>query len=252
MSILGDTIDYGPYGWMESYDPTWTPNTTDEDGRRYCYANQPQVALWNLAQLANALLSAALLSRDEAQAGVDAYAPALREAYTARFAAKLGLRQHSEGLLRDLMALVATDAVDFTRAFRWLSRVPAQLAPQDATVTELLAPLAEVLPAGMAPERASAWADWVRAYRAALADDALSPAERAARQDGANPLYVPRNYLLHTAIAAAEKGDATELHKLLAVLRHPYTEQPGAEAYAAPMPDWARRVPGVCKLSCSS
>ena len=251
MSILGDSIDYGPYGWMELYDPVFTPNTTDFDGRRYCYANQPQVMMWNCAQLANALLSAGVLTRDEAQAGVDAYPEALKAAYTARFAAKLGLREHNEALLRTLMELLATDSVDFTRSFRALSAVPATLPVPNCADAELLQPLRGVLPDGMDVERVAAWAAWVRSYRAALVGDAMPAAERAALQDGANPWVVPRNYLLQIAIEAAEKGDFSELERLLDVLRTPFTEQPGAEKYAAAAPEWASR-PGVCMLSCSS
>jgi uncharacterized protein YdiU (UPF0061 family) len=194
----------------------------------------------------SALTAAALMLHAAASC-----ATALREAYTGRFAAKLGLREHNEALLRTLMELMATDQTDFTRTFRALSGVPASLAAPDCSDTELLLPLSEVLPAGLATERTAAWADWLRLYRGALTGDALPPAERAERQDGANPIYVPRNYLLQLAIEMAEKGDMSELHRLLAVLRHPYTAQPGAEAYAAAAPAWASR-PGVCMLSCSS
>jgi uncharacterized protein YdiU (UPF0061 family) len=251
MSILGDCIDYGPYGWMEKYDPVFTPNTTDFDGRRYCYANQPQVMMWSCAQLANALLTAGVLTREEAQAGVDAYPEALKVAYTARFAAKLGLREHNEPLLRSLMEMLATDSVDFTRGFRALSAIPASLPVPDCADAELLQPLRGVLPEDLPAERMAAWAAWVRSYRAALVGDAMPAAERAALQNGANPWVVPRNYLLQTAIEAAEKGEYGELEQLLAVLRNPYTEQPGAEKYAAAAPEWASR-PGVCMLSCSS
>ena len=250
-SILGDCIDYGPYGWMELYNPIFTPNTTDLDGRRYCYANQPSVMMWTCAQLANALLSAGVLTREEAQAAVDAYPEALKVAYSARFAAKLGLREHNEPLLRTFMELLATDSLDFTRSFRALSSVPASLPVPDCADTELLRPLRDVLPAGMDGERVAAWAAWVRSYRAALVGDAMPAAERAALQNGANPWVVPRNYLLQIAIEAAEKGDFSELERLLAVLRNPYEEQPGAEKYAQAAPEWANR-PGVCLLSCSS
>ena len=250
-SILGDCIDYGPYGWMELYNPIFTPNTTDLDGRRYCYANQPSVMMWTCAQLANALLSAGVLTREEAQAAVDAYPEALKVAYSARFAAKLGLREHNEPLLRTFMELLATDSLDFTRSFRALSSVPASLPVPDCADAELLLPLRDVLPAGMDGERVAAWAAWVRSYRAALVGDAMPAAERAALQNGANPWVVPRNYLLQIAIEAAEKGDFSELERLLAVLRNPYEEQPGAEKYAQAAPEWANR-PGVCLLSCSS
>jgi len=251
-SILCETIDYGPYGWMEVYDPTFTPNTTDLPGRRYCYASQPAAMHWNCAQLANALLRAGLVTQEEAQAGVDAFPRALKEAYSARFAAKLGLRVHSETLLRELMELMATDRTDFTRTFRWLAQVPSSAAPGEATVDQLLAPLAAVLPATMLAERRQAWAAWVRDYRAALAAEARPEAERAEEQRLACPLYVPRNYLLQEAIAAAERGDTQPLHALLKVLRNPYTEQEGAEKYAEQAPEWALTTPGVCVLSCSS
>ena len=161
------------------------------DGRRYCYANQPQVMMWSCAQLANALLSAGVLTREEAQAGVDAYPEALKVAYTTRFAAKLGLREHNEPLLRPLMELLATDSVDFTRGFRALAAVPASLAAPDCADAELLLPLRDVLPEGMDAERVAVWASWVRSYRAALVGDAMPAAERAALQNGANPWVVP-------------------------------------------------------------
>lgn len=251
MSIIGDTIDYGPFGFLEIFDPSWTPNVTDFEGRRYCHGAQPRVALWNVSMLANALLSAGVMTQEEAQAGVDAYAPAFRDAFEQRFAAKLGLRQHSESLLRGLFELMEGEC-DFTRTFRWLSRVPATVAAPDATADELLAPLRDVLPPELPAERRASWAAWLRLYRGALAGDALPPAERAALQDGANPLYVPRNYLLQECIEAAEGGDYTKLADLMRVLRAPYTEQPGCEAYAAAAPEWALSRPGVCMLSCSS
>ena len=207
--------------------------------------------MWSCAQLANALLSAGVLTRDEAQAGVDAYPEALRIAYTTRFAAKLGLREHNEPLLRTFMELLATDSVDFTRSFRALSSAPASLPVPDCADAELLLPLRGVLPDGMDGERVAAWAAWVRSYRAALVGDAMPAAERVALQNGANPWVVPRNYLLQIAIEAAEKGDFTELERLLEVLQKPYEEQPGAEKYAEKAPEWAQR-PGVCMLSCSS
>jgi len=249
-SILGETIDYGPYGWMEAYDPQFTPNTTDMPGLRYCYAQQPHVLLWNVAQLANALLSAGILPVEEAQAAIDAYGPALQQEYSARFAAKLGMKKLSDGLLRDFMALLARDKLDFTRAFRSLVRVPAAV-PGDTSEADLLAPLAGVLPADMARERSEAWVQWVGSYRSALAAEGMDPTERTALQNGANPMYVPRNYLLQLAIEGAEKGDLGYLNRLVECLKRPYEEQPGCEAFDAAAPAWALR-PGVSCLSCSS
>lgn len=251
-SALGETIDYGPFCWMEVFDPSFTPNTTDLPGRRYCYQNQPAVMLWNLAQLANALLAAEVLTQAEAQAAVDGYGPAFDAAHAARFGAKLGLRAAGE-LPQRLMELMAAERVDFTRTFRALSRVPSDPPPPAAGALEqLLAPLAGVLPAALPPPRAAAWAAWVADYRAALAAEGEPWASRAAAQDAVNPLYVPRNYLLQAAIEKAEAGDVGALEELLEALRAPFTEQAGKEALAAAAPEWALEKPGVCVLSCSS
>jgi uncharacterized protein YdiU (UPF0061 family) len=253
-SALGETIDYGPYGWMERYDPQFTPNTTDLPGRRYCYANQPAVMHWNVAQLANALLAASVLSREEAQAGVDSYRPAYEASHASRFASKLGLApgERCGVLVERLLELMEGEAADFTRTFRALSRVPSSPPAADAAAQALLQPLAGVLPAALPAARSAAWAAWMSDYGAALAHEGRPHEERAAEQDGANPLYVPRNYLLQASIERAETGDDGGVHELLAVLEHPFLEQPGREAYAAAAPEWALETPGVCVLSCSS
>ena len=251
-SILGDTIDFGPYGWMEVFDSAFTPNTTDLPGRRYCYGNQPQVMLWNCAMLANALLRAGLMTKEEAQATVNSYGPVLEAEYQRLFAAKLGLRGSSDKLVEELLSLMEKDSCDFTRTFRWLSRIPGTAAPPDASTDSLLAPLADVLPSKLDAGRRDAWAGWVRTYRAALDTEGVSDAERSASQDKVNPLYVPRNYLLQEVIEAAEKGDYAPLHDLLAVLKQPFDVHPGKEKWAAQAPEWALVTPGVCVLSCSS
>jgi len=249
-SILAETLDYGPFGVMEVFNPAFTPNTTDLPGRRYCYGNQPGVMHWNVAQLANALLQSKLLSKEEAQASVDAFAPAFEAAHAAAFAAKLGLQRLDEALLEGLLQAMEADEMDFTRTFRWLSRVPS-LPAGDASDDTVLAPLADVLPAELPAARRAAWAAWLRRYRECLVAEGI-PAARMARQNGANPLYVPRNYLLQQAIEAAEKGDNGPLQTLLEVLKSPFTEQPGRESFAAAAPLWALQKKGVCVLSCSS
>lgn len=260
MSLIGDTIDYGPYAWMEVYDPLFVGNTTDLPGRRYCYGRQPQIGLANCAMLANALLAAGVLEEAEAQAAVDSYAGALDAAYAARFGAKLGLPGGFEpALLTGLTALMRADGADWTNTWRALSRVPGTAASEAAdgdggeSDAAVLAPLAAALPAAVAAsgDRAAAWAAWLRRYRGALAAAGADDAARRAAQDGANPAYVARNYLLQLAIEAAEKGDVAPLGRLLGALRDPFTERPGLKDLAAPAPAWAAR-PGVCLLSCSS
>ncbi|MEN5061456.1 protein adenylyltransferase SelO [Luteimonas sp. TWI1416] len=247
MSILGLTIDYGPYGWIDDYDPDWTPNTTDAQGRRYRFGWQPRIAHWNLGRLAQAL---APLFGEVAplQAGLDAYAAAYGAANRDNTAAKLGLPDAREGdvaLMQRLYGLLQAGEVDMTLFFRGLADL------------DLAAPSLD--PVGEAfydPARRAAVEDglaaWLRDYATRLADTAEPAENRRSRMHAANPRYVPRNYLTQQAIDRAEGGDAAGIAELLDVLRRPYDDQPGRDAFAARRPDWARSKPGCSMLSCSS
>jgi uncharacterized protein YdiU (UPF0061 family) len=256
LSILGLTIDYGPYGWLEDYDPDWTPNTTDAQGRRYRFGHQPGVAGWNLAQLANALYP--LIGEVEPlQAAMNAYGEAYERGYDAMMAAKLGLAEYDPGrdadLVGGLLALLPAVETDMTLFFRHLADVGG-LADAAASDADLLAPLAE---AWYRPDRLSAddrarTARWLRDYRARLRSEGVPDAVRRARMNAVNPRYVLRNYLAQLAIDRAEQGDFAGVRELLDVLRRPYEDQPGREAYAQKRPDWARHRAGCSMLSCSS
>src|SRR2546425_1069491 len=151
LSILGVTIDYGPYGWLEGYDPMWTPNTTDAPGRRYCYGNQPGIAQWNLARLAEALL--ALVEREKLEEGLNLYADTFNDGWRRALAQKLGLATPDEELARELLEALTETETDFTLFFRQLARVP--LGGDDAA---LLAPLRPAFYADDTPhERLVAW-----------------------------------------------------------------------------------------------
>jgi uncharacterized protein YdiU (UPF0061 family) len=248
LSILGLTIDYGPYGWLEDYDPDWTPNTTDAQGRRYAYGQQPRIAHWNLSRLAGAL---APLFADAAplHAGLARYASAFSEHHERMTAAKLGLREwhapRDAPLAQDLFALLAAAQVDLTRFFRALATVdPA--APDAGLLHD--SHYEEVT----RERHAGALADWLARWAARVGEDAEPAAIRRARMDAANPLYVPRNWLAQEAIEAATAGDLEPLRSLIEVLRQPYREQPGRAHYAERRPEWARDRPGCSMLSCSS
>src|SRR2546421_6205897 len=240
LSILGVTIDYGPYGWLEGYDPMWTPNTTDAQGRRYCYGNQPGIAQWNLARLAEALLP--LVEREKLEEGLNLYADTFNNAWRHALTQKLGLQSPDEELASELLEALAESETDFTLFFRGLAAVPTSGSDQ-----ELLAPLRPAFYADGTPhERLLAWlpryAERVRAEGAA----------RVERMNRVNPKYVFRNYLAQQAIDALEAGDASVLERLMAVLARPYDEQPEHEELAGRRPEWARNKAGCSALSCSS
>ena len=249
MSILGLTIDYGPYGWIDDYDPEWTPNTTDAQGRRYRFGWQPRVAHWNLSRLAGAL-SPLFADAAPLRAGLDAYAAAWADCERENAGAKLGLARSDDdalALMRALQGLMHRAGADMTRFFRALAEVDVDADAPSA------APLAGAFydPARQAVEAAALDA-WLARYGARCRADGLSREARQARMHAANPCYVPRNYLAQQAIERAEAGDESGIHDLLDVLRDPYREQPGRDAFAALRPDWARDRAGCSMLSCSS
>lgn len=247
LSILGLTIDYGPYGWVDDFDPDWTPNTTDAQNRRYRFGAQPQIAYWNLGRLAQAL---APLFPDTTplQDGRQAYVDAFVDADRAMIAAKLGLREASDAdieRMRTLHGLLHAGEVDMTLFFRILSD-HAIAAPTPASFADAYYDTKK------AEAIATALQAWLDDLGERIRFDALPPEERRAVMHRANPRYVLRNYLAQQVIDRAEQGDTAGITELLDVLRHPYDDQPGRERFAARRPDWARNRAGCSMLSCSS
>ena len=247
MSILGMTIDYGPYGWIDNFDPGWTPNTTDAGGKRYRFGNQPHIAHWNLLQLANALYPA-FGATEPLHDGLNRYAEVYDEESSGMLAAKLGFsyfRDEDAALVDTLHGLLARAEVDMTIFFRELGSL------------DLDAPSLERFQEAFYSEEkrdrdAPGFTAWLASYAARARSEETTPEKRRARMDAVNPRYVLRNYLAQEAIDAAEQGDYGLIAELLDVMRRPYEDQPGRERFAAKRPEWARERAGCSMLSCSS
>lgn len=259
LSILGLTIDYGPYGWLENFDPGWTPNTTDAGSKRYRYGNQPNIGQWNLSRLGGALAS---LVDDVAplQSVVDDYPTRFGNAWDAALSAKLGLtdvalnvdvRRELASELLEILPLVETDMTIFFRTLGDIS-----VTEIDTTVTDdvLMQPLhgAYYTVSELSGEVLARTADWFRRYVTISATTNRSPDERRAEMHAVNPKYVLRNYLAQLAIDKADAGSYDMIDELLDLFRRPYDDQPGRAEYARLRPDWARERVGCSMLSCSS
>ena len=239
MSIHGLTIDYGPYGWLEDYNPGWTPNTTDSSTRRYRYGQQPQIAAWNIARLLEAMVP--LMADAEQLHGVlSSFTTCFDQHHNQMWSDKLGLtefRSDDEDLVRNLNSLLQEVETDMTIFFRLLC--------------SLQSPDAEALTSAFYDETTipkQAWNEWLEAWWSRVDGQ---PVREAMLQ--ANPKYVLRNWMAQLAIDAAEKGDFTVCESLHELLQNPYDEQPEhEEQWFQKRPEWARHRVGCSMLSCSS
>ena len=246
MSILGLTIDYGPYGWLDNFDPNWTPNTTDAQNARYRYGQQANIALWNLFQLANAIYP--LIEETESlEAILQKYQGDYQSKWQIMMASKLGFKKVRKGdevlfeRLEDLLAAVETDMTIFYRL----------LASQEMPTPDTFLP-AYYNVDSHSDGYTEGLQEWLGDYLDRVAKDGQSFKERQAAMNAVNPKYVFRNYLAQQAIDKAESGDYSIVDELLELFRSPYDEQPDKQQYAEKRPDWARTKVGCSMLSCSS
>lgn len=239
MSIHGLTIDYGPYGWLEDYNPGWTPNTTDAGRSRYCYGQQPQIGAWNVARLLEAMVP--LMDEPELLHDVlESYTVKFAQLHNTMWANKLGFQnwiEDDETLVRDLNALLQRVETDMTIFFRLLSSIetPSIELLEDAFYDPLTVPK-------------DAWGEWLLRWWERTGQ---SPNRQTMLEN--NPKYVLRNWMAQLAIDAAEEGDFSVAEELHALLKDPYSEQPQFETmWFQKRPEWARHRVGCSMLSCSS
>ena len=239
MSVAGETIDYGPCAFMDTYDPRAVFSAIDRYGR-YAYARQPTIGEWNLARLAECLLP--LLSDDtnealaEAEQALEAYRPLFERAYLGGLRRKLGLLTESEGdaeLGRDLLAAMGETGADYTLTFRRLSDA-ASGQGDGAGVRGLFA-------------NPSAYDDWEPRWRRRLGQEPTDAATRRAAMLAVNPAFIPRNHLIEAVIrAAVDEGDFSPFHELVMVLSNPFEAQPAFARYADPPADDERVLQTFC------
>lgn len=249
MSILGLTIDYGPYGWLEGFDFGWTPNTTDAQHKRYRFGNQPNIALWNLYQLANALYplveDAKPLEEILHQFRHDFEVKSLQ-----MMRSKLGLYSEDDSdkqLIQNLEDNLLLTETDMTIFFRNLANFKKN-SPEEGISLISEAFYVE----NISKEIEEKWNNWFEQYAHRLQIESEDDKGRAEKMNRVNPKYVLRNYMGQLAIDDAEKNNYELLDELFTMLQKPYDEQPEYQKWFAKRPEWARHKVGCSMLSCSS
>ena len=250
MSILGLTIDYGPYGWTEDFNFGWTPNTTDAQNKRYRFGNQPNIGLWNLYQLANALYPL-IEDVEPLEQILENYKSGFETKSLVMMKSKLGLATNDtndSALIQDLEDLLHATETDMTLFFRLLSEFK-----KDNTLKGL-----EIIKSAfysdkpLAPQLITLWNNWFNTYCIRLQTETDSDAERQLKMNTVNPKYIFRNYMAQLAINDANKGDYTLIDTFFKLLKNPYAEQPVFNKWFAKRPEWAKHKVGCSMLSCSS
>jgi uncharacterized protein YdiU (UPF0061 family) len=246
MSIIGLTIDYGPYGWMDNFDPNWTPNTTDAELHRYCLGKQPKVVRWNLERLAEAL-SPVAPSKSVLDEGLAHFDKTLQNSITTMLAAKFGILKWQEDdadLVENVFELMTHAEVDMTEFFRKL----ADIDPQSPNLEVLRSAFYQP---DLFENHRAFFNTWLKKYSVRISGQQDSNESRRLRMNLVNPRFVLRNYLAQQAIDAAMLGDTSVIEKLMEAARNPYSDNHASELIAK-RPDWALNKPGCSMLSCSS
>ena len=250
MSILGLTIDYGPYGWLEGFEFGWTPNTTDNQHKRYRYGNQPNIGLWNLYQLANALYPL-VEEADPLEAALESYKTNFEIKSQNMMRSKLGLNISKENdidLIQSLEDNLHASETDMTIFFRKLSQFKKENPSEGIEIIQdAFYKFNEI-----EGQVLDSWNQWFTAYANRLKEESISYDQRKEQMNKVNPKYVLRNYMAQLAIDKTDDGDYSLIEEFYLLLKSPYDEQPNSEQWFAKRPEWARHKVGCSMLSCSS
>lgn len=250
MSILGLTIDYGPYGWLDNFDFGWTPNTTDAQNKRYRFANQPNIGLWNLYQLANALYPL-IEDAKPLETILENYKSGFEKRSFEMMKSKTGLFEEVENdlkLIQDLEDILHATETDMTIFFRNLANLKKDKSNDVLDIIED----AFYKPEELKDDIKEQWLNWLNSYQKRLQNESFSDEIRKEKMNAVNPKYVLRNYMAQLAIDDANKGDYDLIDELFQLLKKPYDEQPENKKWFAKRPEWARHKVGCSMLSCSS
>ena len=255
MSISGLTIDFGPYGWLDGYDPMWTPNTTDAQGKRYCYGRQPDIALWNLVQLANALYT--VFSNEEAlQSGLELYRNTYSKKWHAELGKKIGLtkvEKDDKTLFEGMLSVLQATETDWTLFFRLLAKIKlSEKTPAFSEACKTLEPAFYGSVKGNENYK-SLLEDWLQRYHERISREMTNQREREQLMNSVNPKFILRNYVTQIAIDEASEGNYSTLNELLDILKTPFSENIDPDQkFTLQRPEWAKNKPGCSMLSCSS
>ncbi|GHE81333.1 protein adenylyltransferase SelO [Thalassotalea profundi] len=251
LSIIGETIDYGPYGWIDNFDLNWTPNTTDSQGKRYCFGAQAEIGQWNLFQLANAIYPL-IGDAEPLNQILNDYAERYQQRWRNMMASKLGfecyINDEDDILFIELEKIMTSLEIDMTLFYRVLAT---------ATAENSIDALRFFNDCFYQPEKLEQtdklrFVEWLANYFKRLEKNKEDHNQRKQNMNSVNPKYVLRNYISQQAIEQAEQGDYELLNTLQIVFKRPYDEQPEFEEFAAKRPQWAKNKAGCSMLSCSS
>lgn len=240
MSILGQTIDYGPYGFLDEYDPQFTPNTTDFSHRRYRYENQPQIALWNLQRLAEALLPIAP-DKNKLIDGFKTYEHTYQQSMLSILKKKFGLSTIDSEFIEDTYKFMFENKLDYTLFFRHLSH----FAFQDISENDFIQALSESSYLGELNR--TDIQPWLNSYK-----DRLDQSPEISSMKSVNPVFILRNYLSQQVITELDNNQFDLYEKIMGVLKTPYDYNTLTSAFFIKSPAWSKDKPGCAYLSCSS